>query len=144
MAYTKPTVEEFKAHFVRDFPYNADPALGVTDGDISKAMLEAEASMNAGILPTQAVFTLAYLYLTAHFLVIDLRAASQGVEGSYSWITASKSVGSVSESYSVPQRILDNPILSMFSKTNYGAKYLHMLLPYLTGRIFSVCGRTHP
>lgn len=144
MAYTKPTVAEFKEHFSRDFPYNADPALGVTDSDITKAIKEAEASMNAGIIPSQEVFTLAYLYLTAHFLVIDLRNASQGVEGSYSWITASKSVGSVSESFAIPQKISDSPLLSMFTKTNYGAKYLHMLLPYLVGRVFSVYGRTHP
>lgn len=143
MAYDKPTVEEFKAHFSRDFPYNADPLLGVTDQDIQRAMLEAEASMNESYTPSQPIYTLAYLYLTAHFLVLDLRAAMQGVEGSNSWFTTSKSVGSVSESYSIPQQILDNPLLSMFAKTNYGGKYLHMLLPYTVGRIFAVCGRTH-
>lgn len=144
MAYTRPTIQEFKDHFSRDFPYNPDPNLGVTDQDITRAMAEAEASMNESIIPTQSIFNLAFLYLTAHFLVIDLRAASQGVEGSFSWITASKSVGSVSESFAVPQKIQDSPLLSMFTKTNYGAKYLHMLLPYLVGRIFSVCGRTQP
>lgn len=142
--FVKPTVEDFKTYFSRDFPYNEDPSLGVTDGDITKAMGEADDVFNPNLFSTQESFSRAYLLLTAHFLVMDLRAASQGLSGSYSWITTSKSVGNVSESYGVPQRILDNPTLGMLSKTPYGAKYLHLIYPLLLGGVSWVPGRTHP
>lgn len=159
MSYDKPTVQDFKDHFDRDFPYapyipdpidpvnnppTQDPAVGVTDKDIQRAMLEAEACLNEAICPSQAAYTLWYLYLTAHFLVMDLRAAAQGIEGNYSWITSSKSVGNVAEGFTVPQKILDNPVLGMFSKTNYGAKYLNMVLPYLAGAFYVIPGATLP
>lgn len=158
-AYTVPTVADFKAHFSRDFPYapyipdqvdpinnppTQDPNAGVTDDDITKALLEASVCINSCLAPGQNEFTLWYLYVTAHFLVMDLRAASQGIEGGYSWVTTSKSVGNVSEGFQVPQKIMDNPTLAMFSKTNYGAKYLTMVLPYLTGPVFIVPGATLP
>ncbi len=139
-----PTAADFKAYFTRDFPYGTDPATSILDADINKAIVEAGVNFNSALWPTQALFTMAYLYLTAHYLVMDLRASSQGIAGSYSWMTSSKSVGSVSESFTIPQKILDNPYLAMISKTNYGAKYLSLALPQLAGQVFAVCGRTKP
>lgn len=81
-------------------------------------------------------------YLTAHYLCLDLRAASQGIQGQYSWVQTSRSVGSVSEGLQVPQRIMDNPELAMLTKTTYGGKYLQLILPQLSGQIFSVFGGT--
>lgn len=144
MAFTVPTVAEFKAHFVRDFPYGTDISKNVLDADISKAILEASVNFNEDLWPTQAIFSLAYLYLTAHYLVTDLRNSSQGIAGSYSWITTNKQVGSVSEGLAVPQFILDNPLLAMYSKTGYGAKYLELLLPQLVGPVSVVEGATTP
>lgn len=143
MAYTVPSVSDFKAYFVRDFPYGMDME-SVMDTDITKAISEAGFNINQGLFGTQEQFTIGYLYLTAHYLVIDLRAGSQGVNGKYSWLTTSRSVGSVSEGMQVPQRILDNPYLAMLSTTNYGAKYLSLLLPQLTGQIFTSEGTTLP
>lgn len=157
--FVKPLVSEFKTFFSRDFPYapyipdpidpinnppTQDPSVGVTDADISKAMLEADQIINPGICPTQEAFTLWYMYITAHFLVMDLRAAAQGLESSFSWITTSKSVGSVSESYGVPARINDNPMFAMFSKTYYGGKYMTLVMPYLLGPVYVVHGKTTP
>lgn len=142
--FEKPTVADFKNHFSRDFPYNSDPALGVTDLDIERAMLEAEVSANLELARDQSQFTLFYLYATAHFLVMDLRAAMQGMNGSYQWMTSGKSVGSVSESYAIPSLIQENPLYAMWFKTNYGAKFMQMLMPLLTAPIFSVKGRTKP
>jgi len=141
--YTYPSVADFKAHFFRDFPYGIDPDEHVLDADITKAMAEAKFGFNEALFSSQENFTLAFLYLTAHFLVMDLRASAQGLSGSYSWLTASKAVGSVSESYSIPQRILDNPALSMLTRTNYGAKYVLLIFPLLVGQAFIVCGSTH-
>lgn len=153
--YDKPTVADFKALFVRDFPYapyvdpptdppSQDPSTGVTDADISRAMFEGQTTMNMSVAQDQDTYTMWYLYASAHFLVMDLRASGQGLEGSFQWTTQSKSVGSVSESYAIPQMIIDNPILNMWTKTPYGAKLLQMMLPYFIAPIFPVCGMTHP
>lgn len=143
MAYTAPSATDFKSYFTRDFPYGSTDAT-VKDADITKAIAEAGFNINQGLFSSQSEYTIGYLYLTAHYLVIDLRASSQGIAGQYSWLQASKSVGSVSESFSIPQRILDNPYLAMLSKTNYGAKYISLLLPRLIGQVFTVYGGTQP
>lgn len=142
--YNAPTIENFKTYFFRDFPYGSDPATGVTDQDIAKAYGQTNVNINQGLFSSQEDFNIGYLLLAAHWLCVDLRMASQGVGGNYSWVTTSKSVGSVSEGYQVPQRILDNPEFAMLAQTNYGAKYLQLLLPRLTGQMFNVRGSTRP
>ena len=141
MAYTLPTVAEFKTYFFRDFPYGQGLNT-VIDQDIENAFSRASANINEGIFDTQSDFTLGYLLLSAHQLVTALRASSQGVQGAYNFLDASKSVGSVNESFAIPQRILDNPNFSMLAKTTYGAMYLEMVLPRIIGQIFPVEGGT--
>lgn len=143
MAYDYPSVADFKAYFQRDFPYGTDPATSVLDIDITKAMSEANFNFNSSFYATQENFNIGFLYLTAHYLVTDLRASSQGISGQFTWLESSKSVGSVSQSFSIPQRIMDDPNFAWLMKTNYGAKYLMLLLPQMVGNMFSVCGRTH-
>lgn len=144
MAYTYPTVNDFKNYFVRDFPYGIDPDTSVLDVDIEKAQGEAKFNFSSRLASSQENFDILFNYLTAHYLCMDLRAASQGIQGQYSWIQTSRSVGSVSEGLQVPQRILDNPEFAMLSKTNYGGKFLQLILPRLSGQIFSVYGGTRP
>ncbi len=144
MAYTFPTVADFKNYFVRDFPYGADPTTSILDSDITKAMGESKFNFVARFFSSQENFNIGFYYLTAHYLVIDLRASSQGIAGQFSWNESSKSVGSVSQSFSIPQRILDDPNFAWLTKTNYGAKYLMLIFPQLAGQMFSVCGRTNP
>lgn len=143
MAYIVPTITDFKAYFVRDFPYGTDPATTILDSDIQRALDQTSLSLNEALLISQTEFTVAYLLLTAHFLVVNIQASSQGLSGAFSWLTTSKSVGSVSEASSIPPYILNNPVLAMYSKTRYGAQYLLMMLPRLVAPIFSVRGRTH-
>lgn len=137
-----PTVRDFKDYFFRDFPYGTSKE-SVMDQDITSALSDADFNFNPSLFSTQEKYTLGFLCLSAHFLVMNLRASSQGVAGQYAWLQSSKSVGSVSEGLSIPQRILDNPEMAMLSKTTYGAKYLMLILPQLAGQIFSVHGRTH-
>lgn len=144
MSFNNPTIQDFKDYWVRDFPYGTDIETEVLDSDIAKAFGQTNINLNESLFSTQENYTVGYLLLSAHFLVIDLRMASQGISGSYSWITTSKSVGSVSESFQIPQRILDNPELAQLAQTNYGAKYLQILLPRMIGQAFIVCGRTLP
>lgn len=142
MAYTYPAVNDFKNYFVRDFSYGSDPSINVLDSDISKAQGEAKMMINSQFASSQTNFDILFNYLTAHYLVMDLRAASQGLSGQFSWTESGKSVGSVSQQFAIPDRILSNPDFAYLAKTNYGAKYLTLILPFLAGPVFSVHGRT--
>lgn len=141
--FTQPTVSDFKNYFVRDFPYGLTQQ-NVMDSDIARAQDEANFNFSPQFYDSQINYNIGFNYLTAHFLVMDLRASSQGVAGQFSWLTSSKSVASVSEGIAIPQRILDNPEFAYLTKTPYGTKYLMLLLPQLSGQMFTVWSRTNP
>lgn len=141
MPYIKPTVAEFKTYFARDFPYGTTVET-VMDADITKAQGQAAFNFNERIIADQERFTILFQLLTAHYLCIDLRMAAQGVSSQYNWVRTSKSVGSVSEGFQVPDRIMANPELAMLAQTGYGGKYLQLLLPQLIGQVFVVAGKT--
>jgi hypothetical protein len=142
--YTNPTVEDFPNRFVRDFPYGTDPNTSVLIQDIQNAYNQTIININPRFFDNQAAYTQGFLFLAAHYLVIDIRMSTQGLSGQYNFLENSKSVGSLSQSTSIPQRILDNPYLAMLTKTNYGAKYLELILPQFCGQMFSARGYTHP
>lgn len=143
MAYTNPTVSDFKNQFSRDFPYGTDIDNDVVDADITSAFQYTNFSINQGFFGDQGSYSLAYNLLSAHYLVTNLRASSQGINGQYNWLQNSKGVGQVNEAFSIPQRILDNPYFSSFSKTNYGQSYLMLIMPQLVGQMFGVYGPAH-
>lgn len=141
--YTIPTITDFKAMFARDFPYgltNSD----VLNADVTSALADAGFNFNPAFYATQAQFSRCYLLLSAHYLVMNLRASAQGIAGQYNFLQNSKSVGSIAESFGIPERILANPELSMYCKTTYGANYLSFILPQLCGQMFPVGGCTKP
>lgn len=105
--YNNPTIAEFKSFFFRDFPYGTTLDK-VTDQDISNALSECDVNFNPDFFDSQANYTLGFLLLTAHLMVMSLRSSSQGIAGQYDWLVSSKGVGSVSEGLSIPQRILEN------------------------------------
>lgn len=146
MAFVNPQVTDFKAYFFRDFRYGTDIETTVTDPDINKAFQQVNmyTTFNVDMWLTQEAYTIGYLYLAAHYLVMNLRASSQGLSGQFSFLEQSKSVGSISQSFAIPQRVLDNPDWSVLMKTNYGAQYLQYALPLMNGQMFAVCGRTLP
>jgi hypothetical protein len=144
MSYTNPSTSDFKAQFVRDFPYSTDANLGVLDSDISSAFTFVNMNMNPELFPDQTSYNLGYLLLSAHYLVLNLRASSQGLNGQFNWAQMNKAVGSVSEGFQIPERIQNNPELMMLSKTNYGAQFLQLILPQLAGQVFTVLGHTKP
>lgn len=142
--YTAPTIADFKTRFARDFPFGIDANVAVLDGDVSNAFMLVDITINQALWGSQSAFTISYLLLAAHFLVLNLRASSQGLNGQYNWAQNSKAVSGVNEAFSIPQRILDNPDFMAYTKTNYGAQYLNLLWPKLSGVMFTVCGRTRP
>ena len=48
------------------------------------------------------------------------------------------------KSFDIPQRVKDNPEFAMIAKTRYGAKYLSLIFPLLSGQMFTVHGVTKP
>src|SRR5665213_1022652 len=106
--FDAPSVTDFKNQFVRDFPYGTDPNLAILDQDITNAFNLTELTINQDLWGTQANYATAYLYLSAHFMVLNIRASSQGLNGQFNWAQNSKSVGAITESFTIPQRIIDN------------------------------------
>lgn len=144
MAYVNPSVSEFQAQFVRDFPYGTDPNISVLNQDIVNAQVFCQYSINPALWSDQTSYSMAFNLLTAHYMCLNLRASSQGLNGQYNWAQNNKSVQGVSEGFQIPERISNNPELMMLTKTNYGALYLQLLLPQLAGQMFVVYGRTKP
>lgn len=146
MAYERPSVDDFKAYFVRDFPYAADNEglEFVQDADINKALTKTGMLLSEALATDQEFFTTIYLYLAAHNLVMDLRASSQGVGSQANWLQSGKAVGGVSESFSIPERILKNPSFSLYSRTGYGMEFLNFVYPRLVGAVYFGPGRTLP
>lgn len=135
------SVSAFKAYFFRDFPYG-DSMDRVMDEDIERALEQAECGASSELFCDEDQYEIGVKLLAAHYLVMNLRASSQGISGQFSWLQQSKSVSSVSESFTIPERIQKNPSLALLTKTNYGAQYLAMILPSLCGQIFTVEGGT--
>ena len=139
------TVAEFKAWFSRDFPYSEDGDLtGVTSADIQKAFAEANMNFNPSLFDTEENLKLGFLYLAAHYLCIDLQNSAQGINGKYEGLMSSKSVGSVSVGYTIPNWVTEHPIYSLLTQTRYGMKFLSLIIPLLIGNVRAVKGATHP
>lgn len=114
----------------------------IQDADIMRAFNEAKVNFNAALFGDDDTVKMVFLYLAAHYLVIDLNNAQNPLSMGFMGFTQSKSVGSVSESYAVPQWMLNNSILSQYAQTGYGRKYLSLIQPYLVGNIIFCPGRT--
>ena len=75
MAVTPPVdAARFKDEFDRDFQYGSGLDK-VRDKDINRALTEANALFNAALWATDEELQSAYLYLSAHFLVMNLQVA---------------------------------------------------------------------
>lgn len=144
MAYENPSVADFKEYFSRDFPYGVDVNTSVTDSDIAKAFQQTNMSINQALFCSQSDYTVCYLLLSAHYLVLNLRASSQGVNGQFSFLEQSKSVGGVSQAFAIPERVQNNPLWAVYFKTNYGAEYMALIYPKLLGQVFVARGSTRP
>ena len=115
----------------------------VCDLDITNAYAEACITFNDTLFVADDDMILGYLYLSAHYLVNDLNAGGLD-SGGTTGLANSRSVGNVSESYSIPQAYLDSIIYSFYAKSSYGLKYLNMIVPRLAGNIVTACGATQP
>lgn len=116
----------------------------IQDLDIEKAFAEAQVNLNQSLFSSDANIRMGYLYLTAHYLVNDIRAGLAGISAVGMFPLTSRSAGSVSESYSIPQAYLDNPVYTFYTTSSYGLKYLSLVLPQIVGNVGAVAGWTQP
>ena len=114
----------------------------ISDLDIEKAFSEAKINFNENLFTDSDKAKLVFCYLAAHYLVIDLNNASNPLALGSMGFTQSKSVGSVSESYGIPQWIMSSRTLGLFAQTGYGRKYLSLISPYLIGNLILTPGKT--
>lgn len=112
----------------------------VQDGDIERAFEEARINFNPDLFSNSNTAQLVFCYLAAHYLVIDLNNAQNPLALGVMGYTQSKSVGSVSESYGIPQWIMNDKILSPYAQTGFGRKYLSLIIPVITGNIICTPG----
>lgn len=122
--------------------YQGDESDYITEFDIEKALSEARVNFNVNLFQDSEKAKLVFLYLTAHYLVIDLNNASNPLALGVMGFTQSKSVGSVSESYGIPQWIMNSQTLGLYAQTGYGRKYLSLISPYLIGNLILSKGQT--
>ena len=119
--------------------YN-DSVLNYTqDSDILEAYGEAKINFNESLFPNEATALRVFLFLAAHYLTVDFQNALGSTKLG---ITTSKSVGSVSEGYTIPPYIQNSPALSIYCTTGYGIKYASLLYPYLIGNVMLFRGQT--
>jgi len=116
----------------------------VLDTDIQKAMNQGLNNVNDEIFENDTVLTDAFYYCCAHFLVMDIRMAEAGLDSRGEGIISSKSVGSVSVSFSLPEAFSKDPQWGYFAQTQYGQKYLSYVFPRVTGRPGVASGWTLP
>ncbi len=109
------------------------------DSDIEEAFKEAYVNFNEGFFPDIETAKRVFLFLTAHYLMVDFNN-SLGINNI--GIPTSKSVGSVSEGYTIPQWLTNSAGLSMYATTGYGVKYASLIRPHLIGNIFIARGAT--
>lgn len=140
------TVNDFKEQFDRAFTYAPvdDPnnLAYVRDKDILNAYGQADLTFNERLFGEDDEKKLAFLFLSAHYLCMDSQMDKQGLNSSGQFLMNSKSVGNVSASYTIPEAYAKDPILSYFSQTQFGDKYLSMIIPRAIGRIAVVRGTT--
>jgi len=112
----------------------------ILDEDIDNAFNEACMKFKPSNFDNDSDIKLGYLYLTAHFLVEDLRAG--GTDSSDGGLVTSRSVGNVSESMTVPEW-MQKPQYSFYATTYYGRKYINMIYNRTRGAAYTVWSGTN-
>ena len=131
-------LEDFKEYFDREFEYGPDD---VRDKDVVRAIEMAETIYNPGIYPDEPTREKALLYLSAHFLQLNLDGSDAG--GQADGIMQSRSADGISESRAIPQWMLEGDN-AFYATTIYGQRWLAITLPYTVGQFHVVRGGTLP
>lgn len=134
------TPAQFKDYFDRgQFTYGASVP-SIRDKDITSAIAEANAVFNPSLYPDE-MREIAFMYLTAHYLLLDVSASFSG--GAPSFVQTSRSADGISEAVHLPAWMIDGDF-AFYATTYYGQKWLYLTSPYLGGAISAVGGATRP
>ena len=140
--YTQPTY--IRVYISSGAGDNTDQSR-VTDYDIDRAQVAAtQFNITQELFTGQQAFSYAYNLLSAHYLLIQAANSQAGLAGKAEWITNSKSIGDVSESFVIPDRIMRSPFLSKLGRTSYGAEFAELVAPSLIGNMASFHRNTLP
>lgn len=139
------TTDEFKTYFARMFPFapDSDPNNQeyITDTDIEMAFAQAKVNFPVKLFDEENG-KIAFLFLVAHYLCMDMQMAQAGINSTAQYVVTSKSVGDVSASYGVPTKLLNNPLYNYLTTTQFGMKYISLLYPRTIGAVNVVLGST--
>jgi hypothetical protein len=131
------TYLDFQNYF-DDFDYKQ-----ITSQKINRGFSEAYLHFNPSLFSSNDMIVNAFLYLTAHYIVIALRNKNINVMSVGREKVSSTETDNVKEDYVIPERFRRSPLINFLSKTDYGQMYLSYALPALVGTVFSTYGRTH-
>ena len=145
MAYTNPTISDFKTFFNRDFAYGLTDDY-VMDTDITKALTLARSNINTSLFADEEEYKLAYLLIAAHHLVTNLQASTEGVNGRFSWLITNNNVGNGASTvtYDIPDWIRKDKNFAYLTTTHYGAKYCSIVAPRCIANLQSFDRITRP
>ena len=113
----------------------------ITDTDIEMAFAQAKVNFPVNLFDEENG-KIAFLFLVAHYLCMDMQMAQAGINSTAQYVVTSKSVGDVSASYGVPTKLLDNPLYNYLTTTQFGMKYISLLYPRAIGAVNIVLGST--
>jgi hypothetical protein len=116
----------------------------VTNIDILAAQNMGLMNINQGLFESQLFYSQCFNLLTAHYMVTNLLASTQGVKSQYDWLTSQRSIGNVNSSFAIPDRVKKSMFLSTLTQTRYGAQYISLIAPLLLGNVRLVVGDTTP
>jgi len=140
------TAQDFKDYFDRAFEFapatDPDNPDYVRDKDILNAYSQAKLAFNQGIWENDDETKLAFLFLSAHYLCMDWKMDKAGTTSGGTFSISQKQVGNVSASYSIPEVYKNDPYLNYFSQTQFGCKYLSLVIPRCVGKIAVIKGVT--
>lgn len=143
-SYDSVTVADFKYYFARCFPFapatDPDNVEYIRDIDVQMAFGQAKINFNPSLFDTDESAKIGYMYLTAHYLCMDMQMAQSGINSVGTFVISQKTVGEVSASYSIPRKYTQSPYTSYLTTTQFGMKYLSLVIPRITGAIGLVKG----
>ena len=113
----------------------------ISDTDIQNAIDSANLMLPVSRFE-DTVLPQAQLYLSAHCLCDSIQTSNKGLASTISFPTASKSAGSISTSYSIPQNFINKEYYSFFITSQYGLKYLSLLIARSKGVVAVAYGWT--
>lgn len=113
----------------------------VKDSDIENAMDQASTVCVEGKIGDPKDYFIAFMYMTAHFLIIDWKMKNNGINAAgSSGIIVGRTVGKMSTHYSVSPIIQKYPEYEIYYKTDEGQKAMSIILRWNVAPLIYVPG----